>query len=91
MRGVGLTPEDLAWEQQLAVLHLLEKTLWTARMALISAHAELRDASPPDPGDHSAVIASTLLPLLECVRCLLPAYRHALDVRLDEHHADREF
>lgn len=90
-RRVRLTPDDLAWEPQLAVLHVLEETLWTARMALIGAHPELRDAGPPDPDDASAALAATLLPLLDCARQLLAAYRRSLDSRRDPHYAEREF
>ena len=89
-RNHPLTPDDLAGDPQLAVLHVLEETLWTARMALIGAHPELRGADPPDPADAPAVLASTLLPLLECVRRLLPAYRRSLDRRRDADLAQRE-
>ena len=90
-RCSGPTPNELDREPQLAVLHALEGTLWAARMALFSAHAELREDGSSTPTDPTVVIASTLVQLFETVGGLLPTYRHALDRRLEEYYANVEF
>jgi len=78
-------------EPQLAVLYALEGTLWAARMALISAHAELREDGSSAPNDPTAVTACTLVQLLQTVDGLLTTYRHALNRRLEEYYTNVEF
>ena len=76
----GLTPKELGENPELAVLHVLDRVLDTARLVLIAAHPQLNSGeSSAEPVDLEAFAARNVLIAAHALQEVLALYRDATD------------
>ena len=75
-----LTPRELGDNPELAILHVLDRVLDTARFVLISAHPQLNAGDPSaEPVDLEAFAARNVLIAAHALQEVLALYRDATD------------
>ena len=73
-----ITPLDLGEHPELAVLHILDNVLDTARFVLIAAHPQLNTGDPgAEPVDLEAFAARNVLIAAHALQEVLALYRDA--------------
>lgn len=80
MKLCAITPTDLGENPELAVLHILDRTLDTARLVLVAAHPQLNTGDPGEqPVDLEAFAAKNVLIAAHALQEVLALYRDATD------------
>ena len=75
-----ITPAELGDNPELAVLHVLDRILDTARFVLIAAHPQLNAGEPgAEPVDLEAFAARNVLIAAHALQEVLALYRDATD------------